>query len=65
MKAYQAGILADYAPYTPLTSRLFAKLAALEPARLAIMHGSSFEGDGAAALNDLADGFKSVFGRDR
>jgi flavorubredoxin len=62
-RAYQAGVLAEYAPYTHYTGQLFAKLAALKPKRLAIMHGSSFEGDGAQALNDLADGFKQVFGR--
>lgn len=64
MKAYQGGILADYAPYTHYTDRLFEKLAALKPQRLAIMHGSSFDGDGARALTDLAAGFKEVFGRD-
>jgi flavorubredoxin len=63
MKAYQAGVLADYAPYTHYTGQLFGKLAALKPKRLAVMHGSSFEGDGAAALSDLANGFKEVFGR--
>ena len=31
------------------------KLAALAPKRLALMHGSSYSGDGAAALNALAD----------
>jgi hypothetical protein len=31
------------------------KLAALKPARLALMHGSSFEGDCERALCDLAD----------
>jgi len=62
LKAYQAGILADYAPYTPKTAGLFRKLAALGPKRLAVMHGSSFEGDGAAALTDLAAGFKEVLG---
>jgi flavorubredoxin len=62
LKAYQGGVLADYAPYTPYTADLFAKLAALKPARLAIMHGSSFEGDGAQALADLGAGFKEVLG---
>lgn len=64
IKAYQAGVLAEYAPYTHYTDQLFKKLAALKPRRLAIMHGSSFEGDGAQALNDLAVGFKEVFGRE-
>lgn len=62
MKAYQGGVLAEYAPYTPYTKGLFKKLAALEPRRLAVMHGSSFDGDGARALADLADGFREVFG---
>ena len=62
MRAYEGGVLADYAPYTPKTEALFGKLAALEPERLAIMHGSSFEGDGARALTDLASAFKEVFG---
>lgn len=36
------------------------RLAALEPKRLAAMHGSSFEGDGGAALRNLADGFEAM-----
>lgn len=65
MKVYEAGALADYAPYTPYTDQLFRKLAKLKPQRLAIMHGSSFEGDGARALLDLAVGFREVFGKER
>jgi flavorubredoxin len=63
MKAYQGGVLADYSPYTHNTVRLFDKLADLNPRRLAIMHGSSFEGDGAQAITNLAAGFEEVFGR--
>jgi hypothetical protein len=62
MKAYQGGVLADYSPYTHHTNRLFEKLAALKPERLAIMHGSSFNGDGAQALIDLGAAFKEIFG---
>ncbi|NIU74663.1 MAG: hypothetical protein GWN71_14105 [Gammaproteobacteria bacterium] len=62
MRAYQAGVLADYSPYSHNTGRLFDKLAALRPERLAIMHGSSFEGDGGQALRDLGEAFRSVFG---
>jgi flavorubredoxin len=62
MREYQAGILADYVPYTPLTSRNLAKLAALAPKTLAIMHGSSFTGDGAKALADLDRAYRDVFG---
>ena len=44
MKEYQAGILADYVPYTPLTAQNLKKLADLKPKTLAIMRGSSFTG---------------------
>jgi flavorubredoxin len=64
MKAYQGGVLADYSPYTHHTKRLFEKLAELKPQRLAIMHGSSFDGDGAQALRDLAVAFEEIFGRE-
>jgi len=59
---YQAGPLADYVPYTHHTRALFEKLAALKPERFAIMHGSSYEGDGVRALNDLADVFEKLLG---
>ena len=62
MKAYEGGVLAEYSPYTHRTGELFAKLAELKPRRLAIMHGSSFEGDAARALRDLAVGFEEIFG---
>ena len=62
MREYQGGILADYAPYTHYTDKTFQKLAALKPSTLAIMHGSSFTGDGERALRDLAVVFKEIFG---
>jgi flavorubredoxin len=65
MKEYQAGILADYVPYTPLTARNLKKLAGLKPKTLAIMHGSSFSGDCAHALDDLNVAFREVFGGER
>lgn len=58
----QQGPLAWYAPYTHRTKRMFEELAALQPATLAIMHGSSYTGDGAQALRDLAVTFKEVLG---
>lgn len=64
LRAYQAGILADYVPYTHLTGKNLARLAALAPRTLAIMHGSSFRGDGAAALRDLDGVLREVFGGD-
>jgi flavorubredoxin len=65
MKEYQAGILADYVPYTPLTAQNLKKLADLKPKTLAIMHGSSFTGDCAQALDDLNVVFREVFGQQR
>jgi flavorubredoxin len=43
-------VLMDYVPYTENTKRQLANLAALQPRMLAAMHGSTFVGDGAAAL---------------
>jgi len=42
---------------TPATAPTIRKLAALRPTTIAIMHGSSFSGDGADMLNRLADGY--------
>jgi flavorubredoxin len=61
LKAYQAGILAEYMPYTPLTAQNLKKLADLKPETLAIMHGSSFEGDCARALDDFNAVLREVF----
>jgi flavorubredoxin len=65
MKAYQTGILAEYVPYTPLTAQNLKKLADLKPKTLAIMHGSSFTGDCARALDDLNAVYREVFGREK
>ena len=65
MKAYQAGILAEYVPYTPITALNLKKLADLKPTTLAIMHGSSFTGDCARALGDLNTVYREVFGRQK
>lgn len=62
MRNYQAGVLADYVPFTHLTSRNLRKLADLQPKMLAIMHGSSFTGDCARALGELETAIKDVFG---
>jgi hypothetical protein len=65
MKKFQVGILAEYAPYTPLTAQNLKKLADLKPKTLAIMHGSSFAGDCARALDDLNVMLRGVFGRQK
>ena len=41
----------------PSTAPTIRRLAKLDPTLLAIMHGSSFSGDGAAQLNGLADAY--------
>jgi hypothetical protein len=41
------------------------KLAGLNPQTLAVMHGSSFRGDGAQALRDLNVALREVFGQDK
>jgi len=43
---------------TPGTARTIRKLAALDPATLAIMHGSAFAGDCQEALIALAEGYE-------
>ena len=45
--------------FTPETGPTLRRLAALEPQRLALMHGPTFVGDGAAQLAVLADYFDS------
>jgi len=65
MKEYQTGVLAEYVPYTPLTTQNLKKLADLKPKTLAIMHGSSFTGDCARALDDLNVAFREAFGRQK
>jgi flavorubredoxin len=59
---YQGGPLMDYVPYTHHTKRLLGELADLKPETLAIMHGSSFKGDGERLLRELGPVFKEVFG---
>jgi flavorubredoxin len=44
----------------PSTGRVLRSLADLEPTTLAIMHGSSYQGDGGRALRDLANGYEKL-----
>jgi flavorubredoxin len=59
---YQTGVLAEYMPFTPQTDRVLNELAELDPTTLAIMHGSSFSGDGARALRDYSQVLREIFG---
>ena len=65
MNEYQAGPLMDYVPYTAHTRRMLHELAEFAPKTLAIMHGSSFSGDGGRLLRELAPIFEKVYGKER
>ena len=56
------GPLAKDMPYTPYTEATLQRLAALEPRTLAVMHGSSFRGDGATAIRELTQVIKKNLG---
>ncbi|MBH0183900.1 MAG: MBL fold metallo-hydrolase [Nitrospira sp.] len=60
---YQQGPLANYMPYCTLTDATLQRLAALQPKRLATMHGSVYVGDGSKALQDLAIIWREVLGQ--
>jgi len=62
MRQIQAGPLANYMPYTNQTDRILRRLADLKPKTLAIMHGSSYTGDGERALGELSLAMRDVFG---
>ncbi len=57
---YQQGLLANYVPYCSLTETTLDRLAALQPRRLATMHGSVYVGDGSKALQNLAAVWREV-----
>ena len=44
----------DYYSHSPQTGAMLERLAGLDPATLAVMHGSAWRGDGAALLRELA-----------
>jgi flavorubredoxin len=49
-----SGPMRNDMPFTPYTETTLLRLAALEPRTLGLMHGSTFTGDGGAAVRDLA-----------
>ena len=57
-----SGPMAKDMPYTPYTDSTLRRLADLEPLTLALMHGSSFRGDGGRALRELAVVVKETLG---
>lgn len=56
------GPLANDMPYTSYTDATLQRLAALEPGTLAVMHGSSYRGDGKAAIRALAAVIREALG---
>ncbi len=63
IRANRTGPLANDMPYTPFTDRTLARLADLAPRTLAVMHGSSYRGDGGTALRELAVVLATELGR--
>lgn len=61
MKQMQQGPLAGYLPYTRSTDGVLRRLADLKPETLAVMHGSSFRGDGSRQLTGLAEVVRENF----
>lgn len=61
MQRMQQGPLAGYIPYTRHTEGVLRSLADLQPVTLAVMHGSSFSGQGDRLLKDLAGVIKEMF----
>jgi flavorubredoxin len=58
----EAGPFANYMPYTHRTGRVLESLAQRGPKTLATMHGSTYYGDGAQALRELASVMREVLG---
>jgi len=45
-------------PPTPMAAPTLRRLAALKPTTIALMHGPTFKGDGAKALEGLAEHYR-------
>jgi len=60
MAKSRSGPMAHDVPYTPHTDEILGRLGSLGPTTLAVMHGSSFAGDGGAALRDLSSAFREL-----
>ena len=63
MQQMQHGPLAGYMPYTRQTESVLCSLADLMPETLAVMHGSSYIGQGDVLLSGLAEVIKENFDR--
>jgi hypothetical protein len=61
----QQGPFANSYPFTPQTVPTLQRIAALKPKTIALMHGSSFVGNGEQALKDLSVAMRDVLGGNR
>jgi hypothetical protein len=52
--------MGQYTSLAPNTAAIIHGLAKLDPKRLAVMHGSSFAGDGGTALTGLANHYATI-----
>ncbi len=59
----QQGPFANAYPYTPQTEATLERLAQLKPKTIALMHGSSFSGNGSQALLDLGGVMKEILSK--
>ncbi len=50
----------DYIPYSSRVDRILRDLAEFDPRTLAVMHGSSFSGDGKKAIHELTEVWKET-----
>lgn len=64
MERLEQGPLAGYMPYTRKTEGVLRGLAELQPQTLAVMHGSSYRGDGGKLLTGLAGVIKEAFDKE-
>jgi flavorubredoxin len=64
MRNMQASPMPQYMPWGTHTARLFDNLAALKPDTLAVMHGSSFQGNCERAIRDLQVVTREEMGRE-
>ncbi len=60
LQGMQQSPFSDYIPYSPRVESILRELADYEPRTLAVMHGSSFYGDGKKAIQELAGVWKEV-----
>ena len=60
LQEYQAGPLAHAVVWSPLIGPALEELASLKPQLLAVMHGSSYVGDGGRALLELKETFRET-----